>query len=173
MLYRFGALDDRQPQQMILRDVLGGQQCDETHIQLARRYLWASFDCMDYRDGVMLIHPALAEPRHLIAVRQRRVSAWQMNQDGVQMMDILPEEIPLQRDLECAIAGALRAGQHAHDVVRTIRLLCKQGAPLHALEELLQQSLVVYVSPFMRGALKNMYYRLPKWIECTEHAVLQ
>ncbi len=175
LLYRFGAMDDRQPQQMLLRDVFEGEKIEETHIQLARRYLWASFDCVDYSDGVMLVHPALADPHQIMAFRQRRSPALLQHQDEMrmQMIDILPEEIPLQRDLERAISGALRDGLLAQDVARMLRFLCKQGAPLHVLEELLQESLMVYVSPFMRGAIENMYYRLPKWTECMEYSALQ
>ena len=175
MLYRFGAMDDRQPQQMLLRDAFDGEKTDEIHIQLARRYLWASFDCVDYSDGVMLVHPALAEPRQIIALRQRRLSVWPLHRSEMHMQtaDILPEEIPLQRDLERAISGALRDGLRAQDVARMLRFLCKQGAPLHVLEELLQESLMFYASPFMRGAVENMYYRLPKWTECVEYSALQ
>ena len=173
MLYRLGAVDDRQPQQMLLREVFAGADSDEIHIQLARHYLWSSFDCVDYSDGVMLVHPALAEPRQLIALRQRKGSVSPLHWDEMQMIDILPEEIPLQRDLERAMSGALRDGLQAQDVARMLRFLCKQGAPLHVLEELLQESLIVYASPFMRGAVANMYYRLPKWTECMEHSALQ
>lgn len=172
-LYRVGALDDRQPQQMILRDVLGKKRPDERSMLLARRYLWASCDCVDYSEGVMLLHPALAEPYPLIASGRRK--AWvlpSIAQGGVGI-DILPEEIPLQEDVERTIRGALRDGQQAKDVSRTLRFLCKQGAPLAAMEEVLQSSLIVLVSEPMRGALKNMYYMTPKWIESAQHAALQ
>ena len=41
------------------------------------------------------------------------------------------------------------------------------------MEEVLQSALIVYVSASMRGALCNMYYRIPKWIECSEKSALQ
>lgn len=174
MLYRMGAIDDRQPQQVLLRDVLGGLQDDELMMQLARRYLWASYDCVDYSGGVMLVHAALADPTHLISATRRRAGLFLLPQaDFSAQMDILPEEIPLQRELERAVSGALRDGFQAQDVVRNLRFLCKQGAPLSALEEVLQSALIVYVSPSMRGALANLYYRTPKWIECSEGKALQ
>lgn len=172
-LYRLGAIDDRQPQQRFLRDVFAGKRIDENHIQLARRFLWAGYDCVDYSGGVMLVHPALAEPRRFIALKMRRAEAQWKSAEPLQMIDILPEEIPLQRNLESVISGALRDGRSAQDVARSLRFLCKQGAPLHAMEELLQESLMVHVSPFMRGALENMYVSLPKWTECAEHCALQ
>lgn len=173
-LYRVGAIDDRQPQQLILRDVLGSPRDDELMIQLARRYLWASYDCVDYSGGVLLVHPALADPRNLIAAGRRRPGMLLMPQeDSCVQMDILPEEIPLQRDLERTLDGALRDGHQAQDVARTIRFLCKQGAPLPALEEVLQSTLIVFVTDAMRYALSNLYYRMPKWIECAERTALQ
>jgi len=174
MLYRMGAMDDRQPQQVLLRDVLGGHADDETMMQLARRYLWASYDCVDYSGGVMLVHAALADPTHLITASRRRNSLFLLPQsEAYAQIDILPEEIPLQRDLERAMAGALRDGFLAQDVARELRFLCKQGAPLAAMEEVLQSALIVYVTPGMRGALKNMYFQTPKWIECTENMTMQ
>lgn len=173
-LYRVGAMDDRQPQQMILREVLGSGKEDELLRQLSRRYLWASFDCVDYSGGVMLLHPALADPRHLISSNRRKPGILMPPQGDLSaLMDILPEEIPLQQELERSIAGALREGHQAQDVARTLRFLCKQGAPLSAMEEVLQSSLIVYVSASMRGALSNMYYMTPKWIECAERSALQ
>lgn len=170
MIYRLGALDDRQPQQMILHEILGSDTDMEQQMQLARRYLWASFDCVDYEEGVLLVHPALAEPEHLLPIcRRRNEHLLLMPGSEKSVMDILPEEIPLQRRLERAIDGALRNGHQAQDVARSIRFLCKQGAPLRAMEEILQESLIVCVSPSMRGALAHMYYSLPKWIECPEN----
>ena len=173
-LYRFGAMDDRQPQLLILREVLLSEGKDELLMQLARRYLWASYDCVDYSGGVMLVHPALADPYHLIRSGRRKPGILMMpNAQTHVCMDILPEEIPLQRELERTISGALRDGHRAQDVARTLRFLCKQGAPLTAMEEVLQESLIVLVSRPMRGALANMYYMTPKWIECAERSSLQ
>ena len=172
-LYRVGAMDDRQPQQLILREVLGVTGGSELSLQLARRYLWASYDCVDYSDGVLLVHSALAEPRHMLADGRRRTGLLLPPQSLQTAMDILPEEIPLQRGLELAIAGTLRDGLCEEDVARTIRFVCKQGAPLAAMEEVLQSSMIVYLSATMRGALADMYYMLPKWMECSEGASLQ
>ena len=173
-LYRVGAVDDRQPQQILLCDVLGGDKDDELRMQLARRYLWASYDCVDYSGGVMLLHPALADPRRIITAGRRRTGILMPpNGEHYTPLDILPEEIPLQRDLERAIAGALRNGHRAQDVARTLRFLYKQGAPLCAMEDVLQESLIVYLTDPMRGALANMYYMTPKWIECAEKSALQ
>lgn len=173
-LYLAGAIDDKQPQRMLLDRILPQIAEQELRIQLARRYLWASCDCVDYSGGVMLVHSALADPRGLIASgRYRRRTIFPLKTEYSALMDILPEEIPLQQELERAISGALRDEYRIHDVARSIRFLCKQGAPLDAMEDVLQNTLIVYVSTGMRGALANMYYSMPKWIESSEHAALQ
>lgn len=168
-LYRVGAMDDRQPQQMLARSILPQNADGEQRIQLARRYLWASHDCVDYRGGVMLVHSALADPSHLIACGRRKAGMHvPLQMEHHALMDILPEEIPLQQGLERAICGALRDEYREEDVARNLRFLCKQGAPLSAMEDVLQSTLIVYLSTGMRGALANMYYGLPKWIEPDE-----
>lgn len=171
-LYRLGAMDDRQPQQLLMQQVFPACKEREQLAQLARRYLWASCDCVDYSGGVMLLHSALAEPRYMIASARRRLSRTLPLQAQLPV-DILPEEIPLSRNVERVIAGALRDGYRADEVVRNLRFLCKQGAPLRALEEVLQSTLIVYVSTGMRAALANMYYGIPKWIESDEQILLQ
>jgi len=172
LLYQVGAVDDRQPQQMVLRDVLGGIQ-DDAALQLARRYLWASYDCVDYAGGVLLVHSAFAEPEQVSVDVRRRTGVFALGQRTQLALDILPEEIPLQLGLERVIEGALRENLSAHDVARTVRFLSKQGAPLCAMEEVLQSSLMVCVTPAMRGALRDMYYTMPKWTESSENASLQ
>ena len=171
-LYRIGAIDDRQPQQMLLNGVLTQKAEREQLVQLARRYLWASYDCVDYTGGVMLLHSALADPSHLIALGKRRKHTMLLMQTD-DSADILPEEIPLQRDLENAIRGAMRDAYREEEVARDIRFLCKQGAPLGAMEDVLQSTLIVYLSTGMRRALANMYYSMPKWIQSDEYEALQ
>lgn len=158
---------------MILRDILCVDEQDEVFSQLARRYLWASYDCMDYNGGVMLIHPALADPQSVIRGKRNLGGVLMMPSSAVCYTDILPEEIPLQKELECTIAGALRDGRRAEDVATTLRLLCKQGAPLSALEEVLQASLIVYVSDSMRAALSDLYIQTPKWVAPARSVMLQ
>ena len=166
-------MDDRQPQKMILREVLGGDERDEVRMHLARRYLWASYDCMDYSGGVMLIHPALAEPQSVMRGKRRAGGLLMTPTGSARCTDILPEEIPLQQEMERAIAGALRDGQRAEDVATTLRLLCKQGAPLDALEDVLQTALIVYVSDAMRAALSDLYFQTPKWVVSAGSETLQ
>lgn len=167
MLYVSGAVDDRLPQRMIVRDVLSADEGDECAMRLARHYLWAGCDCVDYSGGVLLLHHALADPQAFLQEGRRRRTFNVPDRCGLAVhADILPEEVPLQRALERVIAGALRDGQHEQAAARSIRFLCKQGAPLSAMEEVLQSMLIILLTPAMRRALADMYYGVPKWVEC-------
>ena len=147
----------------------GGAESGEEREQmgaLARKYLWSSFDCIDYGGNVVLLHSALADPHELLAAGRRmtylHLRSELINRDGD---DILHEEIALQDTLERVIHDAMRPGMHEKEIVRDLRFLCKQGAPLSALEEVLQSGLLVLLTPAMRRALKDMYYMTPKWID--------
>ena len=173
-LYRAGILDDRYPQKQILREVLHCDNEDERAGQLARQYLWASYNCIDYSDGVLLFHRAIAEPRHLLNdARRKTVQRLRDAKRCDAAVDILTEEIPLQNALEWEIEGVLRRGLVAHDVARTIRFLCKQGASLSAMAEVLGNSLIVHLSSAMKSALREMYYKTPKWLECSDLVIHQ
>ena len=174
LLYCYGAMDDRIPQQRIVREVLGNGDEKEAMSALARKYLWSSFDCIDYGGNVVLLHSALADPYDLLTAGRRMsnecIQAGLIHRDGE---DILSEEIPLQETLERAIRDVVRPGMHEKDIVRDLRFLCKQGAPLNALEEVLQSCLIVFLTPAMRRALRDIYYTMPKWIDSVKGAAFQ
>ena len=167
LLYCYGAMDDRLPQRMIIQDVLEHWVDKQQMSELARKYLWSSFDCIDYGGNVVLLHSALADPYELLAAGRRmsnaHLQAGLIHRDGE---DILQEEIVLQETLERAIHDAVRPGMDEKETVRNLRFLCKQGAPLNALEEVLQSCLIVLLTSAMRRALEDMYYMTPKWIDC-------
>ena len=168
-LYQAGAVDDRGPQRIIGSEILCGED-HEVRMQLARRYLWAGWDCVDHAGRVFLVHSALACPRRLLKSCRARQERITLDCSTITMgtANILPEEIPLQNMLERVITGALRDGLHAQDVTRNIRFLCKQGAPLRVMESVLQDALIVCLSSSMRQALRDMYYQIPKWMESDE-----
>lgn len=174
VLYQAGVIDDRQPQKMILERVLNADQKDEAALQMARCYLWASFDCVDYNKGVLLVHDALADPGYLLTERRCKKGFLMPAEENVPLVtDILPEEIPLQQALERALDGAVRSHINVQAAAREIRFLCKQGAPLDAMEAVVQSFLIVKSTEAMRSALADMYYRMPKWMECSVSCALQ
>ena len=158
----------------------------EFYRQVAR-----AFDCLDEGQRIIDAYKAsssstvtigcpvadlLNKRGHRVTIYERedRAGGLLMTPTGsARCTDILPEEIPLQREMERAIAGALRDGQRAEDVATTLRLLCKQGAPLDALEDVLQTALIVYVSDAMRAALSDLYFQTPKWVISAGSETLQ
>ena len=172
-LYRYGMLDDRMPQRVIVSEVLKESAGDERMMAMARRYLWSSFDCIDHGGRVVLLHAALADPGDLLYAGKRMSETWLHEGLAISRDDILMEEIPLQDALERAIHGALRSGINEKGIARDLRYLCKQGAPLSALEEILQQKLIVLLTPAMRSALRHMFYMTPKWVECSRSNAFQ
>lgn len=173
-LYRHGALDDRIPQRILAQEILCEQNNRDLAASLARCYLWASFDCVDYSEGVMLLHPAIADPRPFTGKRRNPHAAISVSVPEDSMHDdILPEEIPIQRQLEDAIAGSLRAGLGPQETARSIRFLCKQGASLKDMTDVLQLSLITLVSRPIVETLRLMYSAMPKWIESRNHDMLQ
>lgn len=161
-LYLAGVLDDREPQRLFTVQVLGEEDADEEALQLARRYLWASFDCVDYEDGVLLVHPAVTDP-HALARTGARLGAFTARELLGGMQGILPQEEPLEDALRRALSGALRPGTDEAECVRSLRLLCKQGAPLKALEEVLDSMLMVCRTPRMHAALGAMHAGVVRW----------
>lgn len=174
LLYQMGVLDDRIPQKMILDEILKKDYRSEMRAQLARWHLWAGFDCIDYTDGVLLVHPALADPESMLAnARRRTCFQASMSQKIMDTAWMFPEETVIQQRLEHTLADVLRDGKRVTDVVMSLRYLCKQGAPFHVIKEELQQSLIVCVNKSMIQALYDMFVSTPKWIECSETALLQ
>lgn len=162
-LYLAGVIDDRTPQMLFTQQVLCSDESDEEALQLARRFLWASFDCVDYEDGVLLVHSAVSEPHKLARGRRPQIEKFTAHELLGGMQGILPQEEPLEEALVSAIDGALRKGMDAQECAQSLRLLSKQGAPIEALREVLSSMLMVYCTPIMQTALEDMHYGVVRW----------
>ncbi len=165
LLYIAGALDDCAPQQLFMQQVLQAEPEDEEAQHLARQYLWAAYDCVDYPQGVLLVHPALADPEAFIERWTHPVGAQQV--DAVQllggMQGVLPVEEPLDAALAAVLKGALRPSQDPDCCVQELRLLAKQGAPLEALHYVLAPKLCVLETPAIRHAIHALWQGVPRW----------
>lgn len=139
------------------------------------RYLWASYDCMDYNGGVMLIHPALADPQSVIRGKRNLGGVLMMPSSAVCYTDILPEEIPLQKELECAIAGVRFAtGRRAEECCDNAASACASRARRSAhWKKFCRLLCQVYVSDSMRAALSDLYIQTPKWVAPARSVMLQ
>ena len=91
------------------------------------------------------------------------------------MQGILPQEEPLEDALKRAIDGALRPGVEMDESVQSLRLLCKQNAPVSALQEVLDSLLMVRRTERMDAALAAMHAGAVRWngVQESVAAVLQ
>ncbi|MCL2545047.1 MAG: hypothetical protein FWE77_03920 [Clostridia bacterium] len=167
LLYIAGALDDRAPQRLFMEQVLQADPQDEEAQHLAQQYLWAAYDCVDYPQGVLLVHAALADPSPF-ANGAYPPEAPEL--DAAQllggMQGVLPVEEPLDAALISLLKHALRPSQDAEECVQELRLLAKQGAPLEAMRRVLTPKLCVLETPAIRYAVRALWQGVPRWEGC-------
>lgn len=167
LLYLSGFLDDRVPKQRFVDEVLEMPQSPETE-RLSRNYLEASFDCCAVAGCNLLLHEALAAPESLIGTLAAQ-GAFQMpsvtpGQLAGSMNGLLPEEIPSDEKLRLALAGALRPEYEPDEAALDLRMLAKQGAPLHVLRDVMAGMLCVLPTAHMDNALLEMSVKAPRWV---------
>ena len=166
-LYLAGVIDDGAPQRLFAQQVLGMGETDEEALQLARQYLWAEFDCVDYEGGVLLLHPAVTEP-FKIASGNTQLETFTARELLGGMNGILPQEEQSEEALLRAVEGTLRPGVDAQESVRHLRLLSKQGAPIEALFEVMDTLLMVRRTPRLNAAIEALHTQAVRW--CGEEA---
>jgi len=168
LLYIAGALDDRAPQRLFMQQVLQAGPEDEEASHLAQQYLWAAYDCVDYPQGVLLVHSALADPSAFAFGLACPPEAPEL--DAAQllggMQGVLPVEEPLDAALAAVLKHALRPSQNVAWCVQELRLLAKQGAPLEALHHVLAPKLCVLETPAIRHAVRALWQGVPRWEGC-------
>ena len=173
LLYIAGALDDRAPQRLFMEQVMQADPQDEDAAHLARQYLWAAYDCVDYPRGVLLVHAALADPSPF-------AYGWGMPPeapplDAAQLLGGMQGALPIEKGLDAALISqlkhALRPSQDVELCVQELRLLAKQGAPLEALHHVLAPSLCVLETPAMRQAVRMLWQAAPRWEGCCEPVI--
>lgn len=170
-LYLSGVLDDAVPQRLFCAQVLGEREPDEEALALARHYLWAGFDCVDYPGGVLLVHPGVTEIAGMMPGGEQLAQFTAQELLGG-MNGILPQEEQLDEVLCRAIEDALRPGFDVQECVRGLRILCKQGAPMSALYEVLDGLLMVRRTARMDAALRAMHAGVVRWHGAVQPAVV-
>ena len=165
LLYIAGFLHAQQPLQHFLREVARGE--DQVACHLARRYLCAAFDYTQDNCGEMiLVHPGLADPEHLLRqLHQSGIFSLELN-EGIMlggMNGIFPEEVPLYEAMCGVLNGAVRPEYTVEEAVVDLRILAKQGVPLPEMEEVLSSMLIVHPTPDMLHVLKRISAQTPRW----------
>lgn len=166
LLYLTGLLHASQAMDFFMGHVM--HQDSPAAIEIARRYIQASFEYItDEKGEMILLHPGLANPYQL--VRKQSLSAmgsFEMSQTMMAggMNGILPEEIPLHEKMCLSMRGAMRPDIDLNDAAEDLRMLAKQGVTLEELESVLSSLLAVLPTPEMLGALRQLYEGTPRWL---------
>ncbi|MEG0269717.1 MAG: hypothetical protein RR653_02600 [Clostridia bacterium] len=166
LLYIAGLLHCAQPISFFLRDVMHREDL-EAH-QIARRYLQATFEYVTDASGdLILLHPGLADPYHLVSRRENdSIFTLEISQEMIAggMNGILPEEINLHEAMCGALLGALRPEYELGDSAEDLRMLAKQGVSYDEMESVMTSMLAVLPTENMKNALLELYLRTPHWM---------
>jgi len=143
---------------------MGRQRVD---MDLAHRYLCASFDyAYDRRGEMILIHPGLADPEHLLK-QMEGAGAFEMELSEEMLLGgmngIFPQEESMHQAMVGALQGAVRPEYTEEDAATDLRILVKQGVPLSEMKEVLASMLMVLPTRSMYAALEQISIRTPRW----------
>lgn len=166
LLYIAGFLHAGQPIGVMITEVM--RRNDPLAVQVARRYLQASFEYIaDANGDLILLHPGLADPYRMVGSQPvEGVFTLELSQELIAgaMNGILPEEIPLHDMLCGALNGALRPEFDMAEAAQDLRMLAKQGVSLKEMEYVMGSMLSVLPTQRMKDALLNLYRYTPHWM---------
>lgn len=165
LLYIAGFLHFAQPMAYFTRDVM--QREDALAVQIARRYVQASFEYVTDANGdLILLHPGLADPYRLVQNQPDMTCVLELTQETVMggANGILPEEVPLHEEMCGALFGALRPEYEVGEAAEDLRMLAKQGVSLKEMESVMSSMLAVMPTERMKSALERLYLCTPHWL---------
>ena len=165
LLYIGGLLHYEEPLYHLMTDVLAeSYACD---LNLAIRYLRAAYDYTYDRNGdMLLLHPGLADPEHLMNQYQPTpASAVELDEETMRgaVDGILPEEIPLFDALYGHFIGATRPELTPEGAAEDMLMLAKQGVSLAEMQEVLGTLLSIQPTEEMRRAVTLVHANTPRW----------
>jgi hypothetical protein len=165
LLYIAGFLHAQQPTLHFLQEVCPAMAAE--YYDYAQRYLRATFDyTTDVQGEMILVHPGLADPEHLMRqVKGSGIAALELSETMMLggMNGIFPEEVAISQEMAGALQGALRPEYTPEDAVEDLRMLAKQGVPLPEMESVLSSMLWVLPTPAMGAALVRLAEQTPRW----------
>ncbi|MBR1585798.1 MAG: hypothetical protein IJ662_09680 [Clostridia bacterium] len=142
-----------------------GDPCADLYIT---RYLKTAFDYVQTAQGdILLLHPGLADPDHLINTLSRMQPpethlTREMMLGG--MNGILPEEVASCEAMRGALTGAVRPEYGEDEALEDLRMMAKQGAALPEMREVLESMLCVLPTPRMNDALTQLHLQTVRWM---------
>lgn len=165
LLYIGGLLHISEPLRHLMVDVLDGTYAaNET---LAMRYIRTSYDyTYDHQGQMLLLHPGLAEPEHMLRKLMIRPDT-RLELDEKLMLGamsgLLPEERPLFETMYGLLLGSVRPEISAEEAVEDLRMLAKQGVSLHEMNDVLGTLLTVQPTRAMLSGVEQLYMMTPRW----------
>ncbi len=135
---------------------------------LIARYLRAAFDYTKTPEGEMLLlHPGLADPDHLLSVLSK-MPATEVSITREMMLGglngLLPEETASCETMRGALTGAVRPEYDEEEALEDLRMMAKQGASLKEMREVMESMLCVLPTPRMLEALAQLHLQTVRWI---------
>ena len=165
MLYIGGLLHYEEPLYHLMADVL--QDSYASDLTLAMRYLRAAYDYTYDRNGdMLLLHPGLADPEHLMALHPPMQDfTVELSEDTMRgaVDGILPEEEPLFDRLYGLFVGATRPELTPEGAAEDMLMLAKQGVSLQEMQEVLGSLLSIQPTEDMRRAVSLVHAQTPRW----------
>ena len=165
LLYIGGLLHYEEPLYHLMTDVLKDSYASD--LNLALRYLRAAYDYTYDRNGdMLLLHPGLADPEHLMTLRPpTQEFAVELSEDTMRgaIEGILPEEEPLFDKLYGLFVGATRPELTPEGAAEDMLMLAKQGVSLKEMQEVLGSLLSVQPTDEMRQAVALLHAQTPRW----------
>lgn len=134
---------------------------------LIGRYLRAAFDYTETPAGeILLLHPGLADPEHLLA-QTAHMEAPEIHLTKEMMLGgmngILPEEVASCEAMRGALSGAVRPEYDEEEALEDLRMMAKQGAGLKEMREVMSSMLCVLPTPRMNDALSQLHLQTVRW----------
>lgn len=165
LLYLSGFLHAQAPAEHFL-SLLGGEKDADMNVCIYR-HLRAAFDYTQTPQGdILLLHPGLADPEHLLArLNTPPLPEPQLTQEMVLggMNGILPEEVASCEAMRGALIGAVRPEHDEEEVLEDLRMMAKQGAAFSEMREVLESALCVIPTPRMIAALSQLHLQTVRW----------
>ncbi|MBQ9263100.1 MAG: hypothetical protein IJ189_02680 [Clostridia bacterium] len=132
------------------------------------RYLKTAFDYVQTGQGeILLLHPGLADPDHLIhTLSQLQPPETHLTREMMLggMNGILPEEVASCEAMRGALIGAVRPEYGEDEALEDLRMMAKQGARLSEMREVLESMLCVLPTPRMIDALTQLHLQTVRWM---------
>lgn len=165
MLYIGGLLHYEEPLYHLMSDVLKDTYASD--LTLAMRYLRAAYDYTYDRQGdMLLLHPGLADPEHLMRLHPPvQEFSLELSEDMMRgaVDGILPEEEPLFDKLYGLMLGSTRPELTPEGAAEDLLILAKQGVPLEEMQEVLGTLLCIHPTEDMRRAVTLVHAQTPRW----------